>query len=62
MDQIKEALKSLEESVLKLESAVYHSKKTRSEAQEKVIELKQVVKTAYQRLDQALAHFKQGEE
>lgn len=62
MDQIKEALKSLEESVLKLESAVYGSKKVRVEAQEKVLELKQVVKNTYDRLDRALTQFKQGAE
>ena len=62
MDQIKEALKSLEESVIKLESAVYGSKKARVEAQEKVVELKQVVKNTYERLDRALIQFKQGAE
>lgn len=62
MDQIKEALKSLEESVVKLESAVYGAKKVRVEAQEKVAELKQVVKNTYDRLDRALTQFKQGAE
>lgn len=62
MEQIKDALKSLEESVLKLETAVYNSKKGRVEAQEKVAELKNVIKNAYHRLDSALIQFKQGEE
>ena len=61
-DQIKEALKSLEGSVVKLESAVYGSKKARVEAQEKVVKLKQVVKNTYERLDHALTQFKQGAE
>ena len=61
-DQIKEALKSLEGSVVKLESAVYGSKKARVEAQEKVVKLKQVVKNTYERLDRALIQFKQGAE
>lgn len=62
MEQIKEALKSLEESVVKLETAVYNSKKTRAEAHEKIAELKQVVQNTYRRLDMALTQFKQGEE
>ncbi len=61
MEEIKEALKSLEQAVLKLETAVHVAKKEHVHAVEEVRELKSVIKTAYHRLDKALSAFK-GEE
>ncbi len=61
MEEIKEALKSLEQSVLKLEEAVHVAKKEHIHAIEELQELKSVIKTTYHRLDSALSTFK-GEE
>ncbi len=61
MEQVKNALKSLEDAVIKLEEAVYASKKERADAEEKVRELKQVIQHTYHRIDEALSHVKKGE-
>lgn len=62
MEQMKNALNALEAAVIRLESAVHHSKKERVQAAEQVQELKGVIKTAYERLDKAVATYKKGGE
>ncbi len=62
MEQVKSALKSLEQAVFKLENAVYAAQKNKQGAAAQVQELKQVIKTAYARLDAAIAQVKQGGE
>ncbi len=59
MEDIKNALANLETAVLKLETAVHQSKKTQTQTIEKVGELKDVVRTTYERLDKALTSFRQ---
>ncbi len=62
MEDIKQALKNLEKSVLKLEESIHESKKARRQCAEATAELQQVIKTAYDRLDKALQQVKQGGE
>lgn len=62
MEEIKNALNQLEQAVLKLETVVHHSKKTQVQTKEQVVELKTVVRTAYERLDKALTSFHQESE
>lgn len=62
MEQIKTALTSLEQAVLRLESAVHTSKKNQTQASERIVELKQVLKTVHDRLDKAIATYRQGGE
>lgn len=62
MEEIKNALNRLEQAVLKLETGVHQSKKSQTQSVERVIELKGVIKTAYDRLDKALSAFHQGGE
>lgn len=62
MEQMKNALSALEAAVIRLESAVHHSNKNRVRAAEQVRELKSVIKTAYERLDKAVAVYKNGGE
>ncbi len=62
MEEIRLALKNLEKSVLKLEESIHESKKMRRQSAENVAELQQVIKTAYERLDNALRQVKQGGE
>lgn len=54
MKDIKPALTSLEQAILKLETAVYDSKKTQVQLEEQVSQLKQAIQTTYQRLNQAI--------
>ena len=61
MEQIKNALKTLEQAVLKLETAVKSSQKKTALAEEQVVDLKQVIANTYGRLDKALTRFKQEE-
>lgn len=62
MDQVKTALKSLEQAVLKLEDSVHAARKQKAGLQEKTDELKAVLRTAYERLDNALKKLRQGEQ
>ena len=55
MEQVKTALVSLEQAILKLESAIYTSKKTQAQLSEQVSELKQVVKITHDRIDNVLS-------
>ncbi|MBR6232129.1 MAG: hypothetical protein IKQ99_03415 [Alphaproteobacteria bacterium] len=62
MDKIKNAITSLEQAVLKLESAVHEQKRERGVANEKIIELRLAIQRTYDRLDQAIANYRKGEE
>lgn len=62
MEEIKNALNHLEQAVLKLETVVHQTKKTQIKTAEQVAELKGVIRTAYDRLDNALTSFRQGGE
>lgn len=62
MEQMKNALNALEAAVLRLETAAHTSKKELKVATEQIEELKQVVKTAYDRLDKALIAYTKGNE
>ena len=61
MEQIKEAIKALEQSVLHLETAVHASKKANTRSAEEIMTLKKAIKTAHDRMDKALTKFKQGD-
>ena len=62
MEQTKAALTTLEQAILKLESAIYASKKTQAQLSEQILELKQAIKTTYERLDKAIEMYqKEGE-
>lgn len=62
MDKIKNAITSLEQAVLKLETAVHEQKRERGVANEKIIELRLAIQRTYDRLDQAIANYRKGEE
>ena len=62
MEQTKTALTALEQAVLKFETAIHTSKKTQAQLSEQVIELKQVIKETYQRLDALIEQFKKESE
>lgn len=62
MEQIKTALTSLEQAVLKLELAVHNSKKERGHANEEILQLKGVIRRTYERLDKALTNYQKGEQ
>ena len=55
MDKIKNAITSLEQAVLKLETAVHENKKERGATNEKVIELRLAIQRTYDRLDKAIS-------
>lgn len=62
MEQVRNALRTLEEAVVRLEQAVYVHKKNTVQANKQIVDLKEVIKTAYTRLDNALTSFKKGDE
>lgn len=62
MEQMKNALNALETAVLRLETAVHVSKKAKGQSKEQIDELKQAIKTTYDRLDKALVAYKKGNE
>ena len=62
MEQLKSALKSLEEAVFRLETAVHGAQKRRLGCEAKIDELKQAIKTTHDRLDKALLNLKPAEE
>ncbi len=62
MEQIKTALTSLEQAVLRLESAVHTSKKNQAQANDRIVELKQALKTVHDRLDKAITSYHKGGE
>ena len=62
MDKIKNAITSLEQAVLKLETAVHENKKERGVANEKIIELRLAIQRTYDRLDKAISTYQTGGE
>lgn len=62
MERLKSALNALEGAVVRLESAVHQSRKKQTNADEKIAGLKNVIKTAYERLDKAVTDYKKGGE
>lgn len=62
MDQTKTALTSLEQAILKLETAVHTSKKTQAQLAEQVAELKQLLKATYERLNQVIETYRKEAE
>lgn len=62
MEQTKTALTSLEQAILKLETAVYSSKKTQAQLEEQILELKQALKTTYDRLTAAIETYRKETE
>lgn len=62
MEQIKTALTALEQAVLRLESAVHTSKKNQTQANDRIVELKQALKTVHDRLDKAITSYHRGGE
>ncbi|MBQ9738469.1 MAG: hypothetical protein IJV75_03035 [Alphaproteobacteria bacterium] len=60
MERLKSALNALEGSVIKLEAAIHQAKKKQINADEKIAELKTVIKTTYERLDKAVSDYKKG--
>ena len=62
MEQIKQAIKNLEQAVLRLESAVHTTKKNNSLATEQIATLKNVIRQTHDRIDRALTRFHQQEE
>ncbi len=62
MEQIKNALTTLEQAVLKLESAVHSNKKENLRANEEIAQLKAVIRRTYDRLDKALTNYQKGDQ
>lgn len=61
MEEVKNAMTRLEEAVITLETAVHTVKKTHTQTTERSNELKDVVKTAYERVDKILSVLKGDE-
>jgi len=62
MEQTKAALTALEQSILKLETAIYASKKTQAQLSEQVSELKEIIRKTYDRLDKVIETCDEGGE
>ncbi len=62
MEQIKQAITNLEQSVLRLEAAVHASKKDKGRAGEEISTLKTVIRQTHDRLNKALARLQNKEE
>lgn len=62
MERLKSALNALEGAVIKLEEAIHQSRKKQIKADEQIAGLKNVIKTAYDRLDKVVAEYKSGGE
>ena len=62
MERLKNALNVLEGAVVRVEGAVHQSRKKQVNAGEKILELKNVIKTTYERLDKAVTDYKKGGE
>ena len=57
MEQIKEAIKNLEQSVIRLEAAVHATKKNTTQTTEEIATLKNVIRQTHDRIDHALQKF-----
>jgi len=62
MEQIKQAIKNLEQSVLRLESAVHATKKNNGRASEEIATLKNVIRQTHDRIDRALTRLNNQED
>ena len=62
MEQIKQAITNLEQSVMRLETAIHMSKKNTSRASEEIATLKNVIRQTHARIDKALERYQQKEE
>lgn len=62
MEQTKTALTALEQAILKLEAAIYETKKNQAYLTEQVADLKQAVRTTHDRLNQAIESYRKGNE
>ena len=61
MEQLQEALKNLEKAVIHLETVVHTSVKDKENQLQEITQLKQTLKSTYQRLDKALLSYQEGE-
>ena len=57
MEQIKEAIKNLEQSVIRLEAAVHATKKNTTRTTEEIATLKNVIRQTHDRIDRALQKY-----
>jgi ABC-type transporter Mla subunit MlaD len=62
MEQTKVALTALEQAVLKLETAIYETKKNQAQLTEQVADLKQAIRTTHDRLNQTIEAYRKGTE
>jgi len=62
MEQTKSALTALEQAVLKLETAVYETKKNQAQLSEEVLELKEIIKKTYDRLNTVIETYQKESE
>ena len=62
MEQIKQAITNLEQSVLRLESAVHAAKKNNGRTTEEIATLKNVIRQAHDRIEKALTRYQKKEE
>ena len=62
MEQIKQAITNLEQSVLRLETAIHTAKKNTSQANQEIETLKAVIRQTHDRIDKALTRYQQKEE
>ena len=62
MEQIKQAITNLEQSVLRLEAAVHAAKKNNGRAVEEIATLKNVIRQTHDRINKALTRYQQSEE
>ena len=62
MEQIKQAITNLEQSVLRLEAAVHAAKKNNGHAVEEIATLKNIIRQTHDRINKALTRYQQSEE
>ena len=62
MEQIKQAITNLEQSVLRLETAIHMTKKNTSQTNQEIETLKAVIRQTHDRIDKALIRYQQKEE
>ncbi len=62
MEQIKQAIKNLEQSVLRLETAIHTAKKNNTRTTEEITTLKKVIRQTHDRIDKAINRFQANKE
>ncbi len=62
MEQIKQAITNLEQSIVRLETAVHAAKKNSSRTLEEIATLKSVIRQTHDRIDKALNRYQHKEE